>query len=76
MFKNEVEACKTRTELMKVLKKYKREVIRDNSKEVGCFSIWIDDTTRIYQCKRGQRMTLQTWKRVKMEYSGIPTFFG
>ena len=73
--KKAVEACKTSTQVKKELKRYGKQIMRDDSKEVGCFSIWIDKTTRIYKPTSRSNMVLQGWKPVVMEYSGIPTYF-
>ena len=72
--KAQIEKCKTKKQVMKVLDKYNIPIIRDNSEEVGCFSIWIDEYTRIYKPLH-RNMTVQKWRKVNMEYSGIPVFF-
>ena len=75
-FKKQIEACTTPNQVAKVLKKHNVNVVKDNSKEVGCFSIWLDAETRIYKPSTPHsKMVLQRFKPVTMKYSGIPTFF-
>ena len=62
--KTAIEKCKTVNQVYKVLAKYNRTVIKDESAEFGGrLSIWIDDKTRIYQSVRG--MIYQTWYQSK-----------
>ena len=62
--KTAIEKCKTVNQVYKVLAKYNRTVIKDESAEFGGrLSIWIDDKTRIYQSVRG--MIYQTWQQSK-----------
>lgn len=72
--KEQIEQCKTKRQVMEILKKNNIQVVRDNSDEVGCFSVWLDDFTRIYKPVRGN-MKVQKWRKVDMNYSGVPTFF-
>lgn len=72
--KDQIERCKTKKQVMEILKKNDIRVIRDNSDEVGCFSIWIDELTRIYKPVK-RNMKVQSWKKINMNYSGVPTFF-
>ena len=72
--KEQIEQCKTKRQVMEILKKNNIQVVRDNSDEVGCFSVWLDDFTRIYKPFRGN-MKVQKWRKVDMNYSGVPTFF-
>ena len=52
--KTAIEKCKTVNQVYKVLAKYNRTVIKDESAEFGGrLSIWIDDKTRIYQSVSG-----------------------
>lgn len=74
-----IEACKTPGQVLDILDKNKIEVFMDDSDEVGDgtgFSIWLDETTRIYQTYIRKEMKVQYWTRCKMEYSGIPVYFG
>lgn len=71
----EIESYRTAKQVLKALEKNKIEVIRDDTDEVGCFSIWIDETTRIYKPIRSN-MKVQKWQKTKVFWSGIPTFFG
>ncbi|MBR1561214.1 MAG: hypothetical protein IJ646_13335 [Clostridia bacterium] len=52
------------------------KVVRNDSEEVGCFSIWLDDTTRIYKPHKSKTMKVQNHSKVEMKYSGIPVYFG
>lgn len=62
--KTAIEKCKTVNQVYKVLAKYNRTVIKDESVEFGGrLSIWIDDKTRIYQSARG--MIYQMWHQSK-----------
>lgn len=74
-FKAEIENCRTAKQVDKILCKYGRRIIKDDSEEIGAYSVWISETERIYKPIRSKTMTYQLWNRIKMEYSGIPTFF-
>ena len=71
--KAEIESCRTPGQVRKVLARHNLKVVKDTSPEVGTFSVWIDDTTRIY--KSGKRFIVQKWRPVTLNYSGTPTFF-
>lgn len=73
--KNEIELCRTPKQVYNVLKKYGRKIQRDDSDDVGTFSIWIDDVTRIYKPHKRKTMSFQKWQKVQIKYSGVPTFF-
>ena len=73
--KNQIEKCKTKKQVMDILEENNISIVRDNSDEVGCFSIWIDEFTRIYKPLR-QNMKVQKWRKVDVNYSGVPVFFG
>ena len=73
--KKKIEQYKTRKQVMEILKQNNIRIIRDNSEEVGCFSVWIDEFTRIYKPIH-RNMKVQTWRKVDMNYSGVPVFFG
>ena len=72
--KQQIEKCKTKKQVMEILKRNNIKIIRDNSDEVGCFSVWIDELTRIYKPMH-RNMRVQTWQKVNMNYSGVPVFF-
>lgn len=74
--RKEIEQCKTPKQVFAVLEKNNLRVWRDDSDEVGCFSIWLDEKTRIYKPHGWKTMAFQTWTKSKMEYSGVPVFFG
>lgn len=75
-FVRAIENCRTSRQVYDFLKINNFRVFRDDSEEAGCFSIWLDDVTRIYKPCNSKTMRIQYWNKVKMEYSGIPTFFG
>lgn len=72
-FKTTIENCKTKKQVLQAIKKAGYTIVRDTSNEVGAFSVWLNDTTRIYKSSRGY--VLQGWQKVELKYSGIPTFF-
>lgn len=72
-FRSRIENCKTPNQVRKLLEHYEIPIKRDDSEEVGRFSIWINDAFRIYQNYGGQ-MICQKWQEVNMTYSGIPTY--
>lgn len=74
--KNAIEACRKKAELEKVLNRSGLRIIKDDSKDVGCTSVWVDEKTRIYRPIHSKTMIVQAWKKEKMEYSGTPVFFG
>lgn len=73
--KNQIEKCKTKKQVMEILRKNHIDILRDDSEEVGSFSIWIDEFTRIYKPLH-RNMKVQTWRKIDMNYSGVPVFFG
>lgn len=77
--KEKIERCTTEKHVRRVLMENKIRIIRDDTEDIGCFSVWIDDITRIYQPhKRAGRpayMKVQKWQRGgKYTYSGAPMF--
>lgn len=72
-FKTTIENCKSNKQVLQAIKKYGYTITRDTSNDLGVFSVWLDDTTRIYKSSRGY--VLQKWQKVQIKYSGIPTFF-
>lgn len=72
-FKTTIENCKSKKQVLQAIKKYGYTIARDTSNELGVFSVWLDDTTRIYKSSRGY--VFQKWQKVQAKYSGIPTFF-
>lgn len=80
--KSQIEACKTPLQVRKLLKKNNIEIWRDDKEKYdevdwkGVFSIWLDETTRIYQRGRGKykEIKVQEWYETKFEWSGIPVF--
>jgi hypothetical protein len=72
--KNTLATCKTDKQALKAITDNGFKVVKDDSIELGSFSVWLDDTTRIYKTLRKEYI-LQKWERVQVKYSGIPTFF-
>lgn len=70
-----IESCKTVKEVRKVLKDDGISIHHDDSDEVGCFSIWTDEATRIYRRNKREGFIVQGHFLATMEYSGIPVFF-
>ena len=74
--KEKIEKCTTGKQVKNILAKNNIAISRDDSAEMNSFSVWIDDTTRIYKPYKGKYMIVQEWKKIDVYYSGIPTFFG
>ena len=78
--KEKIERCTTERQVRRVLMENKIRIIRDDTEDMGGFSVWIDDTTRIYHPhrragKRKVNMVVQKWQRGgKYTYSGAPMF--
>ena len=77
--KEKIEKCKTERQDRRVLAENRIRIIRDDTEEIGRFSVWIDSTTRIYhpykRVGRPAYMKVQKWQRGgKMTYSGAPMF--
>ena len=73
--KNTLATCKTDKQALKAIKDNGFKVVKDDSIEIGSFSVWLDDTTRIYKPYKRKEYILQKWQRWQVKYSGIPTFF-
>lgn len=71
--KKKIEGCKTGNQVMALLQKNHIQIVRNDTAEVGTFSVWLDDVTRIYKPIR-QPMRVQTWQKITANYSGIPTY--
>lgn len=72
--KDTLKTCKTDKQVLKAIADTGLKVAKDDTSEIGSFSVWLDDTTRIYKTLRKEYI-LQKWERVQVKYSGIPTFF-
>ena len=70
-----IERCETSKQVYDLLDANLIRVVRNDSDDVGCFSIWLDDSTRIYKPYKSKTMKVQNWTKVDMEYSGTPVFF-
>ena len=46
--KEKIEKCTTEKQVRRVLAENRIRIIRDDTEEMGRFSVWIDSTTRIY----------------------------
>ena len=71
-----IEACTTPNQVFSLLNKHNITIDHDDTSDVGCFSIWLDDTTRIYKPLGRKTMRYQTWQRFTPTYSGVTVFFG
>lgn len=72
--KTALSKCKTDKQAIKAIHDAGYAIIRDDTAEMGCFSVWLDELTRVYKNPRKDYI-FQKWQRVKLKYSGIPTFF-
>ena len=70
-----IQSCKTTAQVERVLSESGLRVVRDDSADVGCYSVWIDEYTRIYRPNKRNGFIVQGHFPVQMEYSGIPVFF-
>ncbi len=71
--KEALKNCKTNKQAYAAIKKAGYRIHQDKTAESGYFNIYLDEITRIYKARDGYK--LQKWQRVKIQYSGIPTFF-
>lgn len=69
--------CKTDTQARKAIKAAGYRIIRETTNDMPdkSFSVWLTDTLRVYKRYKRKEYILQHWKKIKYEYSGIPTFF-
>lgn len=72
--KGKIEKCTTENQVRRILAAYGIPIVRETTQEVGCFSVWLDDFTRIYKPYQRRFMRVQKWHRVSVGYSGAPTF--
>ena len=73
--KKEIEDCTTEKQARAILKKYGLKIQKDDTQKYNRFSVWTNENTRIYQPYGRKNMTVQTWHKTELKYSGIPTFF-
>ena len=71
-FKTTIENCKSNKQVLQAIKKYGYTITRDTSDDLGVFSVWLDDTTRIYESRRGY--VLQKWQKYKLNIVAYPHF--
>ena len=71
--KKALESCKNNRQVYAAIKKAGYKIHQDKTTESGYLNIWLDELTHIYKARDGYK--LQKWQRVKIQYSGIPTFF-
>ena len=67
--------CKTDKQARSAIGKAGYKIVRDDTADIGSFSVWIDNRTRIYKTHLTREYILQKWHKVKVSYSGIPVFF-
>ena len=72
--KAKIEKCTTGKQVMRILTANGIRIVRETTSEVGCFSVWIDQFTRIYKPHRRKFMAVQVWRPVDMTYSGASMF--
>lgn len=72
--KKKIENCTTRKQLEKILEAEGLKITKDTSAGKN-LSVWINELTRIYKPYGSKTLKVQTWKKVKFKYSGIPVFF-
>ena len=70
-----LRTCKTDKQAREIIKRTGLTIIKDDTEDIGGFSVWVDDYTRIYKTHMTKEYIVQTWHKVSMTYSGIPTFF-
>ena len=73
-FKKDLQKCKKDNQVIKLMEKYGIRWSYNDGMEG--FDIVFNDTMRIYYNKSRKEYVFQNRQRVKMEYSGIPVFFG
>lgn len=71
----DLKNCRTDKQALKAIENAGYKITKDDTKELNSFSVWISDKVRIYKRYKSHDYILQKWHKVKMEYSGIPTFF-
>lgn len=69
-----IENCTTGSQVKRILTARGIPIVKETTQDVGCFSIWLDDLTRIYKPYQRHFMKVQKWQRVNLEYSGAPMF--
>lgn len=72
--KEKIEKCTTEKQVRRILVANGIRIIRETTSDVGCFSVWIDQFTRIYKPHKRKFMSVQVWRPVDMTYSGAPMF--
>ena len=71
-----MRGCKTGNAVLRTLAKNGVQIVRNDSRECGCFSVWVTETLRVYKPIGVNAVSVQEWTKVNMSYSGTPTFFG
>lgn len=72
----DIENCTTEKQVLNLLRRHNVSILRNDTEDAGYVTIWVDELTRIYQPHKSRTMKVQRFQKVKMEYSGIPVFFG
>lgn len=66
--------CKTDKQTLKAIAASGYTIERNDTNEVGSFSVWLDSLTRVYKTHITKEYKLQHWQPVTIEYSGAPMF--
>ena len=64
-FKSDLAKCKCRTnkQVLDLIKRNGYKVVKDTSEDVGTFSVWIDELTRIYKNNRKEYIYYRLGRR-------------
>ena len=73
-FENLISECKTDKQILKVLDKSKVKYTNDTL-DSNYFNLHLSNGMRIYKTPRKEYVVQNPMQKVKLEYSGIPTFF-
>ena len=69
-----IKGCKTDIQILKTLDKSKVKYTNDTD-ESNYFNLHLSNGMRIYKTPRKEYVVQNPMQKVKLEYSGIPTFF-
>ena len=69
-----IKGCKTDIQILKTLDKSKVKYTNDTD-ESNYFNLHLSNGMRIYKTLRKEYVVQNPMQKVKLEYSGIPTFF-
>lgn len=68
----DLKDCHTSRQVVQAIYRNGFSIYKDDSEEIGSFSVWLTETLRVYRSSRGY--VIQTWQPVKMNYSGAPMY--